>query len=256
MIDVRWEAELVPQLEKPDGDPEETWRLDTSIAVVLPPPASIYNPQRPNHFERWEALVAAFEQELAAAAEQTVGLTAVEAERHPYRTIDTGGHGGPYGDVTELMTLAKDAHQVVQGLAGWLALADFGIKLAELWKQVRFQKHEYDDEGEWPKLPLLSLPFIRALCIKDMAERYGIDDVPAVAVDTRPVGKGGQRHPTGAEHHICTVLTGTVLEQRLVWVVSSQGICWEKFVLLDGPPPEVHALRVPEWVSPHTVLAV
>lgn len=253
MIDVRWEVDLLLQPEKPDEDPEETWRLDTSIAVVLPPPASIYNHQRPNHLERWEALVATFEAELVEVAKDALGLEAVMSDRHPYRTIDTGGRGGPYGDITELVTLAKDANQMVQGLAGWLALADFSIHLAERWKQLRFQHHEYDDKGEWPRLPLQSLPFIKALCIKDMVERYNISEVPTVAVATRPTATGGQRHPTGEEHHILTVIMGTEVVQRLVWIASSQGVCREKFLLLDGPPLEVHALPIPEWVSPHSV---
>lgn len=257
MADARWKAELVPQPEKPDVDSEEAWQLDSSIAIVLPPPASIYSAQRPDHHDRWEALLTEFERELLEAARQTPGFEDVVPVREHYRTTPLTPQGGPYSDVTEqLLTLMRDVHTVVQGLSGWLTLASFAPTIAELWKRVRFRMQEHDDSGEWPKLPLLSLPFIKAMCIKDMVERYNIREVPSIAVDTRPTETGGQRHPTGQEHHILTAVLGTEVVQRLVWIASSQGICREKFLLLDGPPLEVQALAVPQWVSPHSILAV
>lgn len=256
MADARWEAEFVLQPEKPDVDSEEAWQLDSSIAIVLPAPASIYSPQRPDHLDRWEALLAEFERELIEAVRETPGFVDVTPVREPYRTTPLTPQGGPFGDLTELLRLMQDVHNVVQGLSGWLTLAGFAPMIAEKWKQVRFRRQEHDAPDEWPKLPLLSLPFIKALCIKDMVERYNISEVPSIAVDTRPNGMGGQRHPTGEEHHIVTVIMGTEVVQRLVWIASSQGVCGEKFLLLDGPPLEVHALLIPQWVSPHSISAV
>lgn len=256
MIDGRFEAALVQPPERLDGDSDEAWSLDSSIAVVLPAPTSIHFPERPDPLDRWEALLSAFERELIQTVSTTPGFEAVTPVREPYRKLPPTDQGGGLGDLTELLTLLQNADSVVQSLSGWLALADLAVKAPDIWKRVRFRMHEHDAPGEWPKLPILSLPFIQALCIKDMVERYGIDDVPTIAVSTRPSGTGGQQHPTGDEHHILSTTMGSTIVQRLVWIAGSQGICWEKFLLLDGPPLEVHALPVPEWVSPHPVLAV
>lgn len=256
MVDVRWEVALVEQPERLDADSDEAWSLDSSIAVVLPAPASIYSPQRPDHLDRWEALLDDFQRELVELVRETPGFEKVAPEREHYRTFPPGAQGGPFGDLTELLTLLQNADSVVQSLSGWLALADFAMKIPDIWKRVRFRMQEHDAPGEWPQLPLQSLPFIKSLCIKDMIERYNVPDVPTLAVSTRPSGTGGQRHPTGEERHILTATMGSTIVQRLVWIANSQGICWEKFLLLEGPPLEVHALPIPEWVSPHSILAV
>lgn len=251
MVQARWEAAIVPHPDRLDSDSGRAWQLDSSLAVVLPTPASIHSPNRRDPIARWEALIAAFEHDLVAAARATPGLEAVNPHREHYRTMLPTGQGGGLGDLTELLTLVQDAHAVVDGLSGWLALADFARTIPTIWKQVRLRRHEHDELGQWPTLPLLSVPLLKALCIQDLVARYGERDVPAIAIDTRPAGAGGKRHPTAEVHHILTAVTGTELVQRFVWLATSHGVCYEHFVILDGPPLELHALSLPEWISPH-----
>ncbi len=216
-----------------DSDSASAWSLDESLAVVISAPASIFNSSPNDQHERWKCLADDFYVELSRVFTNSFSGIQFTPKREPYRRpLPNTGNIVP--DLSELQSVASSANGIVQTLSGWIALADLARQLPSLWGSVVSYRGESGRGSDLPDPPILSKPLIRALCVADLDQKYGIEDMPQIAHEVRGDVMGSASHPVGSEHHVVAAVFGSEIRQSIVYIVSSHGALVEKFCITTG----------------------
>lgn len=176
----------------------QAWQLDQSLAFVVPAPGSIYSGQRPDYGARWDGLVEAMSAALSDRISADKRLCGLTVSRGHYSTAGSQLVGGPFGDLTMVFTLADDVNNFVQSASGWLAIAELIRGFYSDRQSISYERHEHDEHSQ-VTIPLPSMMGVKALCIANMLERFGLNDVPLHSIEARDTDP---RHPDDKGRYI------------------------------------------------------
>lgn len=227
--------------EHRSSDPPHHWTLRTALAVVIPAPAYIYDPNDPNYHERYNSLVSTVKEDVQQSAASLSGMQ-IESPLNPewYRVIRPHT-GGMFPSLVEVITIVKDVIDVVQPFASWASIAELALRLMRNWIARNQANPGFDRNKD--RL-IFSLPVLISLCRKDARDRYGISKAK-ISYWARDRGMGTADHPTGEERYMIVLRVGQLRRRSYCYILDGRAVDYEHFVMQGR---QIKPLPLPNWL--------